>query len=151
MEELTEKFDINVESDTYKKAELLIVKAYKVLSEPLQSKMDSLAIAKLREQASTTQQLMTELLPWKNTVAELGQSYSAKASVHYGKMARSKEISPAERDGYIEASASSIRKLSNQLNDMYALAMKRMSLAQTLIKAGDYVSYQDNQDNQVNL
>ena len=151
MEELTEKFDINVESDTYKKAELLIVKAYKVLSEPLQSKMDSLAIAKLREQASTTQQLMTELLPWKNTVAELEQSYSAKPSVHYGKMARSKEISPAERDGYIEASASNIRKLSNQLNDMYALAMKRMSLAQTLIKAGDYVSYQDNQDNQVNL
>ena len=151
MEELTEKFDINVESDTYKKAELLIVKAYKVLSEPLQSTIDSLAIAKLREQASTTQQLMTELVPWKNTVAELEQSYSAKASVHYGKMARSKEISPAERDGYIEASASSIRKLSNQLNDMYALAMKRMSLAQTLIKAGDYVSYQDNQANQVNL
>lgn len=147
MEEFTERFDINVESDTYKKAELLIVKAYKVLSEPLQSKMDSLAIAKLREQASTTQQLMTELVPWKNTVAELEQSYSAKASVHFGKMARSKEISPAERDGYIEASASSIRKLSNQLNDMYALAMKRMSLAQTLIKAGDYAGYQDNQVN----
>lgn len=151
MDELTKKLDIDVESDTYKKAEQLIVKAYKVLSEPLQSKMDSLAITKLREQASTTQQLMTELLPWKNTIAELEQSYSAQASVYYGKLARNKEISPAERDGYIEASSSSVRKLSNQLNDMYALAMKRMSLAQTLIKASDFIGYQDNQNNQVNL
>lgn len=136
-----ESFDLDENTDLYKKAIQVATDAYKVVSEPLSAKRDSLAVDKLREQAAETQQSMAKMLAWKNTLAETAQAYQSQAKVYYGKLCGDKVISTAERDGYIGLSAKAATRLARQLDDMYALAGKRMSLAQTLIKSNDYTDF----------
>lgn len=136
-----ETFDLSEDDELYKTTVKVISKAYTVVSEPLSAKRDSLAVDKLRQQAATTQESMANMLAWKNKLAEIAQAYQSQARVYYGKLCGDKTISTAERDGYVGLSAKNSSRLASQLDDMYALAGKRMSLAQTLIKSNDYTDY----------
>lgn len=130
------KFDI---TDEDKKAlEKLGKEAYELLSAPLDCRQDPVALDKLRQQACDTQALMPKLIFWRRKIGQLRDAQKASAAVFYGDKYRDKEISAASRDASINGSVSQLSAYYQQLQDIYDIAGKRLSLSQSLMKSDNY-------------
>lgn len=109
--------------------------SYDMLSQPLDCRQDPKALDELRQQACATQALMPKIVFWRRRISQLRDANKARAAAEYSSQYRDKTISAKERDAKIDGSVAQLTAYNQQLQDIYDIATKRLSLAQSLMKS----------------